>query len=282
MWGLSMPAGWPALLDVAATVLAAALLVLLPLEVWRRWRTGRLTRAAVLEMLASASPVIPTILLNGVVLAFITALFAEAAALSPWRMPVNGWTTLAAVLLVDFLYYWDHRCAHRFRPYWAISHSVHHSSRQYDQTVGLRISFIDGFLSPWFYLPAVLVGFDPLLVLAAFGFILGYQQWIHTETIGALPGFDGWLNTPANHRVHHGVQAQYLDKNYGAVLMVWDRLFGTYQPEGEPVRYGITVPIGSSNPWQVHTIELTRMFRDLRRAPTAREFLRRLLLLPRA
>jgi sterol desaturase/sphingolipid hydroxylase (fatty acid hydroxylase superfamily) len=269
-------------LGLAGSLLSALIVVLLPAEIWQRWRSGRLSRAVVLEMLASASPLIPTVLLGGVVLAFIFMLYAFCAQWAPWQIPTNAWTAVAAVLLVDFLYYWDHRSAHRFRPYWALAHSVHHSSSQYDQTIGLRISFVDGFISPWFYVPAVLIGFDPLLVFAALGLILGYQQWIHTETVGKLRWFDEWLNTPANHRVHHGVQAQYIDKNFGAVLILWDRLFGTYEPEVEPVQYGLSKPIGSSNPWQVHTKELTRLLADLRQASDWRQWWRCLMLMPKA
>ncbi|MGQ0801588.1 MAG: sterol desaturase family protein, partial [Pseudomarimonas sp.] len=199
----------------------------------------------------------------GVVLAYITALWGGAASMTPLHIPTTGISALGCLLLVDFLYYWDHRCAHVFRPYWALSHSVHHSSNQFDQTTALRVSFTDGFLSPWFYLPAMLVGFDPVLVVACFGFILAWQQWLHTETVSALPALDGWLNTPANHRVHHGTQPQYLDRNFGAVLMLWDRLFGTYQRETEPVKFGLTEPINSSHPWRIHTLEIARWWQQL-------------------
>jgi sterol desaturase/sphingolipid hydroxylase (fatty acid hydroxylase superfamily) len=248
--------------------LGLAFVIFLPLEIYRRYRAGKWRASTCWEMLASSSPLIPTILLGGVTLSFIAALYTFAQTLSPWSIPTNGWTAALAFVLVDFLYYVDHRCGHVIRAYWAISHSVHHSSPQYDQTTGFRISFVDGFFSPWFYLPAVLIGFDSILVLSCFGFILAYQQWIHTETIGKLPWLDGWLNTPSNHRVHHGSQPQYLDKNYGAVLMIWDRLFGSYAAEVEPVQYGITVPINSRNPIVVHLAEAQRLWTDLRAART--------------
>jgi sterol desaturase/sphingolipid hydroxylase (fatty acid hydroxylase superfamily) len=277
---LAWPTSWPAWLELVAGALGAAFVLLLPLELWQRWRAGRLSKAVVLEMLACMSPLVGSILVSGAVVAFVGTLYFAAATIAPWRIPTNAATAVAAVLCVDFLYYWDHRCAHQFRPYWAISHSVHHSSQQYDQTVGFRISFVDGFMSPWFYLPAVLIGFDVLLVLAAFALILGYQQWIHTETVGKLPWLDGWLNTPSNHRVHHGVNPQYIDKNYGAVLILWDRLLGTYEPEREQVRYGITQQLESSNPWTVHVAEFARMWVDVRGARTVREFWRRLACMP--
>jgi sterol desaturase/sphingolipid hydroxylase (fatty acid hydroxylase superfamily) len=256
-----------ALETLGAAAGAIALITLLPLEVWRRHRRGGLTRAVVKEMLASASPYLPLLLTSGGIVAYVTLLFGAAAAISPWAIPTTPWTAALAVLAVDFVYYWDHRCSHRVRLLWAVAHSVHHSSPQYDQTVGLRITFLDGYLTLWLYAPLVLLGFEPLLIVAAFGVILGYQQWIHTETIGRLRWLDGWLNTPSNHRVHHGAQPQYLDKNFGAILMIWDRLFGTYQREGEPVRYGLTHPICSSHPWAVHFHEVGRLWRELGQTP---------------
>jgi sterol desaturase/sphingolipid hydroxylase (fatty acid hydroxylase superfamily) len=138
---------------------------------------------------------------------------------------------------------------------WAWYHSVHHSAEHYDQTVGARITFLEHLINLPTLLFAsiqVLVGLHPAVVLLATGLVVSYQQWIHTETIGRLPWLDGWLNTPSNHRVHHGSNAAYLDANYGGILMVWDRLFGTYVPEGEPVRYGLVHPIASDHPLEVH------------------------------
>lgn len=274
------PNDWAERLSLIGNIGAAVIIVLLPLELWRRQRAGRLTKEAAKEMLASASPLLPLLLLGGLLLAGFGWIYGAVASLAPFTIPTNGWTALAAVVLVDFLYYWDHRCGHRLRTYWAIGHSVHHSSPQYDQTVGLRVSVLEGLFSPWFYLPAVLVGFDPLLVVAAFGVILGYQQWLHTELVGRLPWLDGWLGTPSNHRVHHGAQPQYIDRNYGAILIVWDRLFGTYAAEDEPVRYGLTTPIGSTHPWRVHTFEAARLWRELTAARGWRERLRTLVVMP--
>lgn len=252
-------------LDTLSLALLAAFFLFLPLELWRLWRRRSLDWAAIREMLASASPYLPTLALNGVTLAFIGALFTAAALLSLWHIPVTWPSAIACLVLVDLLYYVDHRCGHRIGLYWAISHSVHHSSPQFDQTTGLRISFIDGFLSPWFYLPAILIGFDPLLVGVCLGLVLAYQQWIHTETVGRLGWFDRVFNSPSNHRVHHGAQAKYLDKNYGAILMLWDRLFGTYQAEEEAPRYGLVTPINSANPITVHGAELLALWRRMRR-----------------
>jgi len=260
---IHLPATLTDWIAAIGVVMSLALVVFLPIELVRLRRQGKLARAAMKEMLTSASPVVPTILTGGVVLAFITSLYTTAAHFQWSAIATTPLSALLCLLLVDLLYYLDHRSAHRVRAYWSIAHSVHHSSHQYDQTTALRVSFVDGFISPWFYLPAVLIGFDPLLVGASLGFILGYQQWVHTESVGKLPWLDPWLNTPSNHRVHHGAQKQYLDKNYGAVLMIWDRIFGSYEPEVEPVRYGLTEPIGSSHPWTVHVHEAKRLLHDV-------------------
>ncbi|OYU34194.1 sterol desaturase family protein [Novosphingobium sp. PASSN1] len=250
-------------LEALSVILSLAIFIFLPLELWRRHRAGELTAASWREMAASISPFIPSVLLGGVVTGFIIALFTATARLAPWSIPTTPLSAIAAVIAFDFLYYWDHRCGHRIRLLWAVSHSVHHSSSQFDQTTALRVSAIDGFISPFFYLPMLLIGFEPSLVGAAFAFNLGYQQWLHTETIGRLGWFDHVCNSPANHRVHHGAQPNYHDCNYGGVLIIWDRLFGTWRPETEPAIYGLTTPLGSSNPITVHVAEAVRLWRDL-------------------
>ncbi len=180
-------------------------------------------------------------------------------------------TAIACVLLVDSMYYWEHRLGHEVNVLWALYHSVHHSAEHYDQTIGARISFVDFFFSPLIFLPVVALGFHPVLVLAALGLILAWQQWLHTERIGRMPWLDPWLNTPSNHRVHHGSNPQYLDRNYGGVLMLWDRAFGTYAPEGEEVVYGLVDPLESHHPVDVHVHVLSKLLHRLRLAKTWRE-----------
>jgi sterol desaturase/sphingolipid hydroxylase (fatty acid hydroxylase superfamily) len=251
-------------LGLAGTLMGAVLFILLPFELWKRWRSGALDKQYWLEMAANFSTLIPTALTAGLSGTFILWLFNSAASAAPWQLSVSIPTAILALLIVDFVYYWDHRFAHRIGILWAAMHSVHHSSPIFNQTTAMRISFVDGFVSPLYYSLIVLAGVDPLLVLAAFGLNLGYQQWIHTENIGKLGWFDRWFNSPSNHRVHHGSQSQYLDKNYGGILIIWDRLFGTYEPEIEPVNFGLTQPIASVNPIVVHVIELVRLLRKIR------------------
>jgi sterol desaturase/sphingolipid hydroxylase (fatty acid hydroxylase superfamily) len=269
-------------LEFAAMILGAAIILFLPMELWRQYRAKKLNRQSWLEMFANFSTLIPTVLTAGAVSAFVLWLFSAAAALAPWQLPVSIWTAISAIILVDMVYYIDHRIGHRVRLMWAVSHSVHHSSPIFNQTTAIRISFIDGFISPWYYTSVILIGFDPLLVAAAFGFNLAYQQWIHTEAIGKLGWFDRWFNSPSNHRVHHGSQTQYLDKNYGGIFMIWDRMLGTYEPEGEQVVYGLTQPISSVNPWRVHTEEVARMLTKFNSLRTMKAKMRLLFLGPDA
>ena len=122
----------------------------------------------------------------------------------------------------------------------------------------------------WLWMPAV--GFEPWMVLLAQAWSLIYQFWIHTERIRRLPRwFEAIFNTPSHHRVHHGVNDQYLDRNYGGILIIWDRLFGTYEPEGERVRYGLTTQLRSYRPIQVAFHEYIAMWHDIRRAPRIRD-----------
>jgi sterol desaturase/sphingolipid hydroxylase (fatty acid hydroxylase superfamily) len=165
-------------------------------------------------------------------------------------LEIDGASPLAWLLCflgVDLLYYWFHRLSHEVNAFWA-AHVVHHQSEEYNLAVALRQGAIQGWFSWVFYLPLALLGFPPLLFLAASSFNTLYQFWIHTRVIGRLGPLDWLLNTPSNHRVHHGRNPRYIDRNHGGTLIVWDRLFGTYQAEDEPVVYGITTPLRSWNP----------------------------------
>lgn len=185
-------------------------------------------------------------------------------------IPVTWWSIGIAFIAEDFAYYWFHRTAHRIRWFWA-SHVVHHSSQHYNLSTALRQTWTGQFsLSFAFRLPLFLIGFDPRLILFCAGLNLVYQFFIHTETVRRLPGPIEWLfNTPSHHRAHHGTNPRYLDRNFGGVFIVWDRLFGTFEAErdDEPVRYGIIRNLASFNPVWVATHEWVAIGRDLIRAP---------------
>jgi alkylglycerol monooxygenase len=163
--------------------------------------------------------------------------------LTPHAALWQHWGGVAlAVLLYDFCDYWLHRVSHESALFWA-AHVVHHQSRRFNLSTALRQESAYA-LSGWmFFLPLAVVGVPPVQFAIAGIVVLFYQFWIHTEHIGSLGPLDRWLSTPSNHRVHHSTNERYLDRNYGAILVVWDRLFGTFEPESEPCVYGTTVPL---------------------------------------
>jgi sterol desaturase/sphingolipid hydroxylase (fatty acid hydroxylase superfamily) len=197
-------------------------------------------------------------------------ILGAAAALSPLDLG-HGWVAwLVALVGIDLCYYWDHRAGHQIRLLWA-SHVVHHSSERYNLSTALRQTWT-GEYTVLFFLPVALLGVPVELVLASWSINLLYQFWIHTEAIDRLWAPLEWvLNTPSHHRVHHGTQPQYLDRNYGGILIVWDRLFGSFEPEGERVRYGLTTNIATHNPLRVATHEYVALWRDLRTAGSWRD-----------
>ena len=158
---------------------------------------------------------------------------------------------VACFLGVDFLYYWFHRTGHEVNAFWA-AHVVHHQSEEYNLAVALRQGAFQPAFSWVFYLPLALLGFAPLMFLTVSSIDTLYQFWIHTRAIGRLGPLEWVLNTPSNHRVHHGRNPKYIDRNHGGILIVWDRLFGTYQKEEEEPAYGITTPLRSLNPVWAH------------------------------
>ena len=159
-------------------------------------------------------------------------------------------TVLVWILLfigVDFFYYWFHRMSHQVNGLWA-SHIVHHQSEEYNLSVALRQSWFQGWFSWVFYLPLAFFGFDPIMFLTISSFNTLYQFWIHTRAIKSMGFLEYIINTPSHHRVHHGSNPKYIDKNHAGTLIIWDRMFGTFQKEEEAVYYGITKPLDSWNP----------------------------------
>jgi len=248
-------------------VIGGLLLIGLPvllIELVRLWWRGELFGRRGSGMLTSAFCLVPATLVELFCLGGLIGVFTAAAELAPRARPTTWATAAVCLLLVDLAYYWEHRLGHRVNLLWSLYHSVHHSGDHFDQTIALRVSFVDFFITPLIYLPLVVAGFDPLLVLSCFALVLAWQQWIHTELVGRLPLLDPWLNTPSNHRVHHGRNPEYIDKNYGGILILWDRLFGTYAPERAPVDYGLLSPLASRNPLAVHFHVFAKLLRGLK------------------
>ncbi len=185
-----------------------------------------------------------------------------------------GTGALAWALLVvceDLCYYAYHRVGHEVRLFWA-SHVAHHSSQRYTLATALRQSWTAPIFGLPFWLPLPLLGFRPEMVLVAKSVSLLYQYWIHTETVERLGPLEWVLNTPSHHRVHHGSNPRYLDRNYGGIFIVWDRLFGTFEPEREPVVYGLTKNLTTHSPLHIQLAELAAVGRDFlaARGPAAR------------
>jgi sterol desaturase/sphingolipid hydroxylase (fatty acid hydroxylase superfamily) len=191
-----------------------------------------------------------------------------------WTVPVNTVWGLAALFLgVEFCYYWQHRYSHECRWFWA-THSVHHSPQHFNLSAAYRLGWTGRFTGALlFYVPLTLLGFHPVAIGGALAANLLYQFWLHTELIGKLGWFDQWFNSPSNHRVHHATNPNYLDCNYGGVIMVFDRMFGTYVPESDAdaPRYGLVKQLNSHNPFVIAFHEWTAMAKDLITARTLRE-----------
>lgn len=203
----------------------------------------------------------------------VLAIFSAAYLLAPVHLPAaNPLTWIALFVADDFAYYWYHRTHHTIRVFWA-SHVVHHSSRHYNLSTALRQTWTP-FTSVPFWILLAFAGFAPWMILLQQSVSLLYQFFIHTERVDKLwRPIEFVFNTPSHHRVHHGANPSYLDKNYGGILIVWDRLFGTFEHENEPAVYGLTKNIDTFNPLRVATHEYVAIWRDLKTARSWRAVL---------
>ena len=213
----------------------------------------------------------------GVVFGLIQAFFYEGIYehIAPFQMPMNVWWSWTILLFADdFLYYWFHRVSHEMRFFWNF-HVVHHSSNQYNLSVAVRQSWFSGIAHWIFYLPLALAGFPLWAFATMHGLNLIYQFWIHTKAVKKLPAvFEYILNTPSHHRVHHGADDIYLDKNYAGIFIFWDRLFGTFIEETDAPRYGTIKPLASYNWLWINSHGWFEMFEAMRQKRTISSKLR--------
>ena len=209
--------------------------------------------------------------LGNVFIGFVSKLFVFAALyfvyenLRIFTIPISWWSFIILFFLDDFSYYWFHRTSHENRFFWA-SHVVHHSSKHYNLSTALRQTWTGSFYSFIFWLWLPLIGFHPGMIIFQMSISLLYQFWIHTELIQKMPKWiELFFNTPSHHRVHHGRNPIYLDKNHAGILIIWDKLFGTFQPElkSEKVQYGLVVNIKTYNPIFIAFNEWGALFKDL-------------------
>ncbi|MGA8257807.1 MAG: sterol desaturase family protein [Nocardioides sp.] len=191
--------------------------------------------------------------------------------LAPWELPTDTWWYWVVLVLgLDLLFYANHRFVHRVNVGWA-AHQAHHSSEHMNYTTALRQKW-----NPWFelifWMPLPLLGFAPWTIYLAFAFNLIYQFWVHTELIDRMWRPIEWVfNTPSHHRVHHGSNPEYLDANYAGILIIWDRMFGTFVPERHRPRYGLTKPVGTFDVWELEMGYYAQLWRDVRATPRWRD-----------
>ncbi len=247
------------------------LAIVLEMLLVRKRRTGRYDwRDAGVSLTLGLGSTVAGLLSGGAILAIMLG----ASRFALLEIPFAWWTFMLCFMLDDLAYYAFHRSAHRVRWFWA-SHVVHHSSQHYNLSTALRQTWTGFFSASFlFRLPLILIGLPVEMVFFVGGLNLVYQFWIHTEQIDRMPRwFESVMNTPSHHRVHHGVNPRYLDRNYAGVFILWDRLFGTFEPERseDRPRYGIVKNLPVLNPLWAAFHEWAAIARDLRGARSLRD-----------
>jgi sterol desaturase/sphingolipid hydroxylase (fatty acid hydroxylase superfamily) len=187
-----------------------------------------------------------------------------------WKLPETVLFFVIGLLINDLFFYWYHRISHTTRFFWAM-HVAHHSSEKMNVTIAIRGNFVNNIFHAILWIPMLFLGFSPFIVITTDAFSYFYQLWLHTRIIPKLGPIEWIFNTPSHHRVHHGSNPRYLDKNYAAVFIFWDKMFGTYEEETEEVRYGLTKPFQTNNPLKIAFYEFGAVYRDTVSKKTWRE-----------
>jgi len=200
----------------------------------------------------------------------VFALFTWVHKFAALQIGYQWWAWVLAFFADDFSYYWFHRTSHECRFFWA-SHVVHHSSQHYNLSTALRQTWTGAFFGFVFWLWMPLVGFQPIMIFTMQAVSLLYQFWVHTEFVQRLGLLELVMNTPSHHRVHHATNPQYIDRNHAGILIIWDRMFGSFEPEDERCTYGLTTNINTFNPLRIAFHEWIAIGHDLRKARTWRE-----------
>lgn len=236
--------------------------VLLLLEAWYAWKEHK-DLYEVKDTFSSLAMGIGNVISGLLAKIVVFGAFALVYQFRLFTLPFTWWMWVLAFFADDLSYYWFHYVSHNMRWFWA-SHVVHHSSQRYNLSTALRQTWtgnLTGSFIFWMWMP--LLGFHPIVVMLMQQISLIYQFWIHTEAIHKLPRpIEFVFNTPSHHRVHHGSNLKYLDKNHGGILIIWDRLFGTFQPEEERPAYGLTKNIDTYNPVRIAFKEWGDMFKQ--------------------
>lgn len=239
----------------------AALLTLVFLEVlWSKWRKREIYN--IKESLCNLGIMVGNNLIRPLSLVWKYAIFSMIEPFQIYSLPNTGWAFLITFLVTDFAYYWYHRFSHEIPALW-VMHHTHHSSPWMNLSTAVRLNWIANFVSPFFFALLILLGFSAEAVTASLALGLFYQFFLHTEAIGHLGFLEGKIfNTPSAHRVHHGSNSQYIDKNYAGALIIWDQMFGTYEPEVEKVKYGVKKGFIGHNPFAVQLNPLLQFLKS--------------------
>ncbi len=247
--------------------MAPVFLGLIGLEAWY-WHSRRPGMYSWADTLSNATLALLHQGADALAWALTLGVFVAVYQFRLFDVPATWWGIALLVLAQDFFYYWFHRAHHRIRWMWA-SHVTHHSSERLNLSTAFRQSLTYPLSGMWlFWLPLALIGFAPTHIVAVVAINLGFQFFVHTQAIGKLGWIEHVFNTPSHHRVHHARNPKYIDRNYAGVLIIWDKLFGTFVEEDEavPCEYGIVNPIHSHNPVTLTFHEWRSMFRDAVRA----------------
>jgi sterol desaturase/sphingolipid hydroxylase (fatty acid hydroxylase superfamily) len=255
----------PNLISLAVPVFFAAIIAEAIADYVRKKKAYRLG-CAIADLNVGIASQVAELFLKGIGLLAYAALYEHRLVTFPEGSP---WPWVIGLVGIDFLYYWWHRASHVVNVLWAV-HAVHHQSEDMNFAVALRQPAFEALTIIPFHLPLALVGVEPWIYVSCYALDLIYQFWVHTELTRSHPALEWVLNTPSAHRVHHGINAQYLDKNYGGILLLWDRLFGTYEPEVEPPVYGVTHPLASYNPVWANLSPFADIARKAREAPSGK------------
>ena len=263
--------------DPFAIAIPVFLVLIVSEALLARWRARHRyeMRDAAASLTMGAGHGALSLLLEGATFAFYLAVY-EHRLLEIGSGPL-AW--LACFVAIDLTFYGFHRASHEIRFLWA-SHVSHHSSQEFNFTTALRQSWTGPFVRALFYWPVPLLGFHPLMILTMGSITLAFGFWTHTRHVERVGWLEHVLVTPSHHRVHHGSDPQYLDRNYGGILIIWDKLFGTFEPERAPVTYGLTRNIHTYNPIRIAFHEWVDLIRDVARARTVRSVLGYLLARP--
>lgn len=223
-----------------------------------------------LDTAASLSMGIGNVIISSFTKLAVVAIWAVVYRFRLFDLRPTWWTWGLLFVAEDFCYYWFHRVHHEVRFFWA-SHVNHHSSTHYNLSTALRQSWTTPFTGVPFWLPLPLLGFPPEMILVQQAISLLYQFWLHTESIKTMGPFEWVFNTPSHHRAHHGRNVEYLDRNHAGILIIWDRMFGTFEQERAEVDYGLTKNLETYNPLQIAFHEWRAIARDVGRARSLRD-----------